>query len=386
MESQHYYSIIIPVYNRPDEVDDLLYSLTAQTNKNFEVLLVEDGSTKPCKEVAERYTEQMDIHYFVIPNGGPSGARNYGAEHSKGDYLLILDSDCILPETYIESIEEELSHEPADAFGGPDKAHPSFTPIQKAISYSMTSFFTTGGIRGGKKKLDKFLYDHKASIQVREGYGTTETVTACCLTPTNIYKEGSIGLPFPDTYIKIVKPDTDEEVPYGEEGEILLAGPTVMKEYMNNPEETAKTLRKHADGLTWVYTGDLGSMDEQGFIYFKGRAKRMIITSGYNVYPAQIENILDAHEFVQMSCVIGVPDSYKMQKVKAFVKLVPGVEKNDETKHAIMEYCRKYVAKYAMPYDIEFRDELPKTLVGKVAYRVLEEEEKAKLAAQQSGM
>ena len=150
MESQHYYSIIIPVYNRPDEVDDLLYSLTAQTNKNFEVLLVEDGSTKPCKEVAERYTEQMDIHYFVIPNGGPSGARNYGAEHSKGDYLLILDSDCILPETYIESIEEELSHEPADAVGGPDKAHPSFTPIQKAISYSMTSFFTTGGIRGGK--------------------------------------------------------------------------------------------------------------------------------------------------------------------------------------------------------------------------------------------
>ena len=164
MESQHYYSIIIPVYNRPDEVDDLLYSLTAQTNKNFEVLLVEDGSTKPCKEVAERYTEQMDIHYFVIPNGGPSGARNYGAEHSKGDYLLILDSDCILPETYIESIEEELSHEPADAFGGPDKAHPSFTPIQKAISYSMTSFFTTGGIRGGKKKLDKFYNPHHKAI------------------------------------------------------------------------------------------------------------------------------------------------------------------------------------------------------------------------------
>ena len=230
-----------------------------------------------------------------------------------------------------------------------------------------------------KKKLDKFLYDHKASIQVREGYGTTETVTACCLTPSHMHKEGSIGLPFPDTYIKIVKPGTEEELPYGEEGEILLAGPTVMKEYMHHPEETAKTLQHHADGLTWVCTGDLGTMDSEGFVYFRGRAKRMIITSGYNVYPAQIENILDAHEFVQMSCVIGVPDSYKMQKVKAFVKLVPGVEKNDETKHAIMEYCRKYVAKYAMPYDIEFRDELPKTLVGKVAYRVLEEEELKKL-------
>ena len=232
-----------------------------------------------------------------------------------------------------------------------------------------------------KKKFDKFLYDHKASIQVREGYGTTETVTACCLTPPHMFKEGSIGLPFPDTYIKIVEPDTDREVPYGQEGEILLAGPTVMKEYMNNPEETAQTLRTHADGLTWVYTGDLGVMDEQGFIYFRGRAKRMIISSGYNVYPGQIENILDAHEYVQMSCVIGVPDPYKMQKVKAFVKLAQGVPATEETKQVLMAYCRKNVAKYAMPYDIEFKEDMPKTLVGKVAYRQLEEEELAKIKA-----
>ena len=234
-----------------------------------------------------------------------------------------------------------------------------------------------------KKKLDKFLYDHKATVQVREGYGTTETVTACCLTPSHMYKAGSIGLPFPDTYIKIVEPGTDKELPYGEEGEILLAGPTVMKEYMHHPAETAKTLRQHDDGLTWVYTGDLGKMDEQGFVYFKGRAKRMIITSGYNVYPAQIENILDAHEYVQMSCVIGVPDSYKMQRVKAFVKLAAGVEASEETKKAILDHCRKHVAKYAMPGDVEFRDDMPKTLVGKVAYRVLEEEELAKLKAAQ---
>jgi len=231
-----------------------------------------------------------------------------------------------------------------------------------------------------KKKFDKFLYDHKAVIQVREGYGTTETVTACCLTPTHMHKEGSIGIPFPDTYIKIVAPGTDRELPYGEEGEILLAGPTVMKEYMKHPEETAQTLRTHADGLTWVYTGDLGTMDEEGFVYFRGRAKRMIISSGYNVYPGQIENILDAHEAVQMSCVIGVPDPYKMQKVKAFVKLSPGFAPNDETKQLILDYCAKHVAKYAMPYDVEFRDELPKTLVGKVAYRILEEEEAQKTA------
>lgn len=232
-----------------------------------------------------------------------------------------------------------------------------------------------------KKKFDKFLAEHNAKVKVREGYGTTETVTACCLTPSHMAKEGSIGLPFPDTFIKIVEPDTDRELPYGEEGEILLAGPTVMKEYMGHPEETAKTLRKHSDGLTWVYTGDLGIMDEQGFIYFKGRAKRMIVTSGYNVYPAQIENILDANPLVQMSCVIGVPDAYKMQKVKAFVKLSAGVEPSEETREALMEYCRKNIAKYAMPYDIEFRDDMPKTLVGKVAYRVLEEEELEKQKA-----
>ncbi len=235
-----------------------------------------------------------------------------------------------------------------------------------------------------KKKLDKFLYDHKAVIQVREGYGTTETVTACCLTPPNMFKEGSIGIPFPDTYIKIVEPGTDKEVPYGTEGEILLAGPTVMMEYMNHPEETAQTLRKHADGLTWVYTGDLGYMDNEGFIYFKGRAKRMIISSGYNIYPGQIENILDAHEKVQMSCVIGVPDSYRMQKVKAFVKLVPGTENPDQVREELMDYCRKNIAKYAIPYEIEFRDSLPTTLVGKVSYRQLEEEELARIRARES--
>jgi len=238
-----------------------------------------------------------------------------------------------------------------------------------------------------KKKLDKFLFDHNAKVQVREGYGTTECVTASCLTPPQMHKEGSIGIPFPDTYYKIVEPGTDKEVPYGEEGEILLAGPTVMQGYMDMPDETADTLRKHEDGLTWVYTGDLGCMDSEGFIYFRGRAKRMIISSGYNIYPAQIENIFDAHDKVQMSCCIGVPDSYKMQKVKLFVKPAEGVPATEEGREALkaelMAYAKKHIAKYAMPYDIEFRDELPKTLVGKVAYRVLEEEEEEKRKAEQ---
>lgn len=226
-----------------------------------------------------------------------------------------------------------------------------------------------------KKRFDAFLREHKATIEIREGYGTTECVTASCLTPIHMAREGSIGLPFPDTYYKIVKVGTQTEVPYGAEGEICLSGPTVMMEYVGHPEETAKTLRRHDDGLIWVHTGDLGVMDSDGFIYFRQRIKRMIVTSGYNVYPSQIENVLDAHEFVHMSCVIGVHDPYKMQKVKAFVMLKPGVPQSEETKKALLAYCKKHMAKYAIPYDIEFRDQLPKTLVGKVAYRELEKQE-----------
>lgn len=229
-----------------------------------------------------------------------------------------------------------------------------------------------------KKRFDKFLFDHHASVQIREGYGTTECVTASCLTPYHMSREGSIGLPFPDTFYKIVRPGTNEAVAIGEEGEICLSGPTVMMEYINHPEETAQTLRTHDDGRTWVHTGDLGMMDEDGFIYFRQRIKRMIITNGYNVYPSQLENILDACEPVQMSCVIGVDDPLRMQKVKAFIMLKPGLRPTEEIKEEILAHCRKHIAKYAIPREIEFRDQLPKTLVGKVAYRQLEEEEKQK--------
>jgi len=150
------FSLIIPVFNRPDEVEELLDSLTRQHLSEFEVIIVEDGSDLPCANVVEKYKDKLDIHYFFKLNSGPGQTRNYGAEKAKGDYLLILDSDIIVPEGYLEAVEQGISKTGALAFGGPDRAHPSFTPIQKAISYSMTSFFTTGGIRGGKKKMDKF--------------------------------------------------------------------------------------------------------------------------------------------------------------------------------------------------------------------------------------
>ncbi len=341
------------------------------TNGNFNALAAQIVATNPMYRIGDRMLSAMPLfHGFGL------GV----CIHS----MLAGGGHCILvPRFTAQSYAKLITKYKCNFIAGVPTLYEALLRLPSMDGANLSSL--KGVFSGGdslsielKKKFDKFLYDHHAVIQVREGYGTTETVTACCLTPTSMSKEGSIGIPFPDTYIKIVKPDTDEELPYGEEGEILLAGPTVMKEYAGHPEETAKTLRSHADGLTWVYTGDLGTMDEQGFIYFRGRAKRMIVSSGYNIYPGQLENILDAHEKVQMSCIIGVPDALKMQKVKAFVKLAADVEPSEATKEELLAYCREHIAKYAMPYDIEFREELPKTLVGKVAYRVLEEEELAK--------
>lgn len=232
-----------------------------------------------------------------------------------------------------------------------------------------------------KKKVDAFLKAHGATVQIREGYGLTECVTASCLTPRDFHKEGSIGIPFPDMFYKVVRPCTQESVPDSEIGEICLTGPTLMQGYADNQVETAQAMQTHDDGNVWLHTGDLGFMDSDGFIYFRQRIKRMIISSGYNIYPSQIENIIDAHEMVLTSCVIGVSDSYKIQKVKAFVVLKDGLEVTEEIRASILELCRKQVAKYAIPYDFEYRKSLPKTLVGKVAYRELEKEEAEKIRA-----
>ena len=344
------------------------------TNKNFNALSQQVAASNPMFRPGDKMLAAMPLfHGFGL------GV----CVHS----MLAQGGRCILiPRFTPKSYGKQMTKYRCNFVAGVPTLYEALLRVPDMDSADLSSL--KGVFSGGdslsvelKKKLDRFLYAHNAVVQVREGYGTTETVTACCLTPPHMFKEGSIGVPFPDTYIKIVEPGTDRELPYGEEGEILLAGPTVMKEYMNHPEETAQTLRRHDDGLTWVYTGDLGTQDEQGFIYFRGRAKRMIISSGYNIYPGQIENILDAHEKVQMSCVIGVPDSYRMQKVKAFVKLTADVPATEETKRELMDYCSKNIAKYAMPYDIEFREDMPKTLVGKVAYRVLEEEELARIKA-----
>ena len=301
--------------------------------------------------------------------------------------MLVAGGTCILvPRVSVESYAKLLKKEQPNYIAGVPTLYEGITrnPYMKDVNLACLRGVFSGGDSLSielKKKFDLFLKEHGANVQVREGYGTTECVTASCLTPYDMYREGSIGLPFPDTYYKIVKVGTTDEVPYGEEGEICLTGPSMMMGYINQPEETANTMRTHADGRTWIHTGDLGFMDEDGFVYFRQRIKRMIITSGYNVYPSQLENIIDAHEAVQMSCVIGVKDPYKMQKVKAFVVLKPGLVETPELMASIREHCSRHIAKYAMPYEIEVRDSLPKTLVGKVAYTVLEKEELAKQSA-----
>ena len=338
------------------------------TNLNFNALSQQIGAANPMFAVGDKMLCAMPIfHGFGL------GVCIHAMLTHAGRCVLV---PRFTPKSYARDL---VKHRCSFVAGVPTlyEALLRLPDMEKADLSCLKGVFSGGDTLSVelKKKLDKFLRDHKANIQVREGYGTTETVTACCLTPVHTHREGSIGIPLPDTYMKIVVPGTDEELPYGQEGEILLAGPTVMKEYWNHPQETEQTLRTHEDGLTWVYTGDLGVMDAEGFVYFKGRAKRMIVSSGYNIYPAQIENILDAHEKVQMSCVIGIPDAYKMQKVMAFVKLANGVKPDEAVKEELFAYCRQYVAKYAMPCDIAFREEMPKTLVGKVAYRVLEQEE-----------
>ena len=299
--------------------------------------------------------------------------------------VLIHGVRCILMPTFNpKSYADMLMRKKPNLIAGVPTIFEALLHLPELDGFDMS--FLIGMFSGGdslsselKHKIDKFLKEHNAGIQVREGYGLTECVTASCLTPKNTYKEGSIGLPFPDTVYAIVKPDTDEVVPNGEEGEIILRGPSVMKGYINDPVENDKTLRRLADGNIWLYTGDLGMMDDDGYVYFRQRIKRMIVTDGYNVYPSIIENALDGCEEVSYSCVIGVKDPRRMQRIRAYVVLKDGYEPTEETRMSIMEQLAVHVASYALPKELLFKDSMPKTLVGKVAYRVLEKEAEEEL-------
>jgi len=227
-----------------------------------------------------------------------------------------------------------------------------------------------------KEEFEAVVKHQGGSVKLLEGYGLTEAVTAVMAMPMNTFRADSIGVPFPDMDAKIVRPDTTRTADLGQDGEICLSGPAVMKGYLNQKKETEKTLKIHDDGKTWLHTGDIAHQDEDGFFYFKLRQKRMIKSSGMNVYPAQVEDLLYQHPKVEEACVIGVPDPDQVERVKAFVVKADGV-KDDEAslEKELIDHCRQQLIKWSCPRTIEFRSKLPTTLVGKVAFKVLKDEE-----------
>ncbi len=222
-----------------------------------------------------------------------------------------------------------------------------------------------------KERFEKLVAERGGSVSLLEGYGLTEAVSAVMATPLDEYREGSIGIPLPDMHAKICRIGTEQELPPGEEGEICVSGPTVMLGYLDDPEATRETLRVHADGRTWLHTGDLGKMDADGFFYFTVRLKRMIKSSGFNVYPAQVEAVLYQHPLVAEACVAGVPDPSQVERVQAFVVLKDPTQANADTERALIEHCRARLIKWSCPRRIDFCAELPKTRVGKIDYKVL---------------
>lgn len=224
-----------------------------------------------------------------------------------------------------------------------------------------------------KNLVDKCLLEHGSNAEVRIGYGLSEASAATCLTPSGKYKPGSIGIPFPDTDYKIVKIGTHERANVNEDGEICISGPTVMMGYINNQEETMQTLRKHDDNKIWLHTGDIGCMDEDGYVYFKQRLKRVIVSNGYNLYPTYIEDVINTYPDVLTSTVIGIPHPKKTQVAKAYIVLKEGIKPSKDILRKIKKYLAENLSAYSIPNEYEFRDSLPKTLVGKVAYTKLEE-------------
>ena len=224
-----------------------------------------------------------------------------------------------------------------------------------------------------RSRVNGFLRSHGARVEIRQGYGLTECVTASCLVPPEGAPAGSVGRPFPGMEYRICKPGTAEVLPPDTVGEICISGPTVMAEYVDAEEETRQTLFTDQKGKKWLRTGDLGRMDEDGFVYVAGRIKRMIITGGYNVYPSQVESVLASHAAVAQVCVVGVADPYRVRRVKAFVVLRAGIRPSDGLRQQLLRHCGNHLAAYAVPRELAFCRQLPKTGVGKVAYRELEE-------------
>lgn len=267
-------------------------------------------------------------------------------------------------------------YKPNILFGVPTLFEALINTNNEHLNLSMVKYVISGGDSLSpalERRINVFLANHKARIQISQGYGMTESLAAVAVAFGKANKPGSIGIPLPSNYIKIVKPRTQDEVPYGEDGEICISGPTVMLGYLDNEKETNEMLQIHKDGLIWLHTGDMGTMDEDGVIFYRQRIKRMIISSGYNIYPAHVEQVIEEHPAVLKCTVVGIPHPYKIEVPKAYIVLKNGY-KPLSVRKSIREHCKKNLAAYAIPYEFEYRKSLPKTLIGKVDFKKLQEE------------
>lgn len=256
------------------------------------------------------------------------------------------------------------------------------------VSLSQLKYVIAGGDTLNKNRVENiniFLHEHGASTNLTQGYGMTEAVSAITFDLKSATRPGSVGIPWPGTYVKIIDLATGEEVPAGKDGEICICGPTVMLGYYNNEKETNEALRIHKDGNVWLHSGDIGSMDSDGYVYYKQRLKRMIVTSGYNVYPSQIEEVLEKHPAVVDCSVIGIPHPYKIEVAKAYIALKKGYKDTPQLRNELLELCKKNLAVYSIPKEFEFRQSLPKTMLGKVDFRKLQEENMKKRAEEKNG-
>lgn len=291
-----------------------------------------------------------------------------------------LDLGCeviLIPQFNAKKFDKLIEkYKPNILFGVPTLYEALINTKNDKLNLKMLKYIISGGDSLSpslERRINVFLSNHGADITISQGYGMTESLAAVALSFGEANKPGSIGIPFPSNYMKIVKPGTQDEVAYGEDGEICISGPTVMVGYLDNEKETNEMLQIHKDGMVWLHTGDIGMMDEDGVIYYKQRLKRMIISSGYNVYPAYVEQVIEEHPAVLKCTVIGIPHPYKIEVPKAYIVLKN--EYNPLTvKKSIKEHCRKNLAKYAIPAEFEYRKSLPKTLIGKVDFKKLQEE------------
>ena len=348
------------------------------SNGNFNAAAIQTGT------VLKSVTQQDSV-LAIMPI-----FHGFGLSVSIND-VLSLGAKVILIPTFKASEFDKLltKHKPSILVGVPTLFEALMNNERmENVNLSHVKMIVSGGDTLNKariKKLNDFLHDHGANASLLQGYGMTEAVAAVCLDPQFASRPGTIGIPFPSNYIKIVKPGTHKEADIDEDGELCICGPTVMLGYYNNEKETNDALHIHDDGNVWLHSGDIASMDKDGYITYKQRLKRMIVTSGYNVYPSQIEEVIERHEAVMDCSVIGVPHPYKVEVAKAYIALKQGYRDTPKLRQELLELCKKNLAAYSVPKEFEFRKSLPKTMIGKVDFRKLQQENMEKRAEEKYG-